>query len=264
MGRGRAGSAQPLACQTLGVSRSRIATGLGVAIVLLALVGTYAFSSDPALGLLLLLVSEVGVAGVAGYWLWRDLAASRVRRPGVMSVGAALGVGFSCVVTLVGLTTLSPVSSDLYGLEGGSFSAWQWTYWAIYLVVLAPLGEEVLFRGLLFSALLRWCRPLTAAVLVTAAFAALHPGEVPHVVVVGAVLMACALRWGVVESTIVHAVVNGGGFGFAWLAHVWSLIVPTWSGWVLLAGGMLSTAALLGPPSRRRPPEASNASQHRP
>lgn len=62
--------------------------------------------------------------------------------------------------------------------------------------ILAPVAEEIIFRGLIFGYLRRWGLP--AAVLVsTALFAAVHPGmAIPVTQIVGGVVFALAYHTG--------------------------------------------------------------------
>jgi membrane protease YdiL (CAAX protease family) len=61
---------------------------------------------------------------------------------------------------------------------------------------IAPVAEEILFRGLLFGYLRRWGLP-SAIVLTTVLFAALHMGQViPYTQIVGGLVFAIAYHMG--------------------------------------------------------------------
>jgi uncharacterized protein len=84
------------------------------------------------------------------------------------------------------------------------------------VVLGAPVAEELLFRGFLFSALLPTRLGKTGTVLITAALWALaHAGPAPWVIVTGIFLMGIVLgvvllRFGSLWVTIVlHALWNG-------------------------------------------------------
>ncbi len=81
----------------------------------------------------------------------------------------------------------------------------------ILLVILAPLGEEVLFRGWLYQGLRQWLSPLKAAALSSAAFAWVHvyPINLPGVFV-GGLLLASVYerRRSLLASMAAHATLN--------------------------------------------------------
>ena len=75
--------------------------------------------------------------------------------------------------------------------------------------VLAPVTEEVVFRGLIFGYLRRW--GVTAAVLIsTAAFAALHLPAIPATQVVGGAVFAVAyhLEGSLMVPIVIHVLGN--------------------------------------------------------
>ncbi len=99
--------------------------------------------------------------------------------------------------------------------------------------VLAALGEETLFRGVLYT----WLRqrlPASAAIPVSAAaFAAIHgfPAVLPLAFVMGLGFGWVRERSGsTVPTVIVHAVHNAALIGWAYYASGWTARLPTWGG----------------------------------
>jgi uncharacterized protein len=75
--------------------------------------------------------------------------------------------------------------------------------------IVAPIAEEVVFRGLIFGYLRRW--GLTAAVLIsTALFAALHLPTIPVTQVVGGAVFAIAYHMGgsLMVPIVIHMLGN--------------------------------------------------------
>ncbi len=65
----------------------------------------------------------------------------------------------------------------------------RWGYLAIGL--LAPLGEEVVFRGAILRSLLQWCSKPWAAIVISAlifAVAHMNPAQLPHAFLIGLLL----------------------------------------------------------------------------
>ena len=93
----------------------------------------------------------------------------------------------------------------------------QWLTWAFQVMplffivggVVAPVAEEIVFRGIIFGYLRRWGLP--AAVLVsTALFAALHLPAIPVTQVVGGMVFAIAyhLSGSLMTPILIHTLGN--------------------------------------------------------
>ncbi len=112
---------------------------------------------------------------------------------------------FSCLVTFV--IRLLPFDA---GSTSEKLSGMEFRLYALYTVVLAPLSEELAFRGAVLSRLSE--RGQTAAALISALFfAAYHMSFVqfPYTFVLGYFLAALALRSGsIVPCILVHAANN--------------------------------------------------------
>ena len=123
---------------------------------------------------------------VFGVILWRRLPAHDRRsavRPGwpplpSIGVGVALGVGLvigAGLIVLAGAALDPVVERRINEVPDIGTQPWQLLLTITALVVLAPLGEELLFRGLILRALVRrlrfWPSAAISAVLFTAAHA---------------------------------------------------------------------------------------------
>ena len=195
---------------------------------------------------LALMVLYVGLGGTAqGYWpawglAWTEIfvfllpsavAASGsnlrpsaflllARRPTVRQValGAAIGVAlFLAASGIMSVTTLVVPGSwvkafDITHLFEGSPR--ERLAMALIASLLAPLAEEVAFRGYLLSALRTHLRPVPAIAASSVLFAAMHldPVRFPAVLFLGAVLGWLAWRAGSLWPAVAaHAVNNGLG-----------------------------------------------------
>jgi len=197
-----------------------IAIGLGVALALPAVT-----SDDPPAGQLLLAVTLPWIA-MAGWPLlataWRgngpriDLGIRLNRRD--LGVGAIGGVAAWVVLALVALGTLA-ITGEFTSAAGevavqlvqDGNRLWLLGF-ALAVGLGAPLVEEILFRGLFYSALRKrgihdaWVIAITAI-----AFAALHfePVRLPLLIAMGVV--TGILRWktrGIGAPIVAHAMVN--------------------------------------------------------
>lgn len=123
---------------------------------------------------------------VFGVLLWRRLpdhdrrGAIRPGAPPLSSIGLGMALGLGIVIG-AGLIILAGAALDpvverrINEVEDIGTRPWQLVLTITALVVLAPLGEELLFRGLILRALVRklrfWPSALISAVLFTAAHA---------------------------------------------------------------------------------------------
>ncbi|HEU0250899.1 MAG TPA: CPBP family intramembrane glutamic endopeptidase, partial [Solirubrobacteraceae bacterium] len=115
--------------------------------------------------------------------------------------------------------------------------------------VIAPIGEEMLFRGYVFPSLAKWRGWVLGAVITGALFGAVHVGSAPVVYLVplgvlGFLLCALYRQTGSIYPCIAtHALNNSIAFG----------ALEKWTWWqiVLLALAALSTIGLLALALRR-------------
>jgi membrane protease YdiL (CAAX protease family) len=125
----------------------------------------------------------------------------------------------------------------------------------VLVTVIAPIAEELLFRGYIFTALRTWRGPWVAGVLTGLVFGGIHAVGTPVVFLAPLALLGfllCVLRWktgSLLPCLAVHALNNAVAFGVGEV-H--------WNGWqtlLLIAGAiaavLLATWPFLG--SRDRP-----------
>lgn len=160
-------------------------------------------------GMALVVISVVATAVAAlVLYAWRRRAAPReraashaaVRRPSTW--GWAALAGFAAFALSAAVTTLAqqagieqvPANQALIEAVGASHPVWL----LLFVVLLAPIYEELLFRRVLFGRLWAAGRPLLGLVLSSAAFACMHelPGTGNDGVVAGALLWTCYAAMG--------------------------------------------------------------------
>ncbi|MFE9243014.1 CPBP family intramembrane glutamic endopeptidase [Nocardiopsis sp. NPDC006938] len=170
--------------------------GMAISVVVLVFLGPVGLDPDPLVyGLIVSAWS--GVGGLVGFGVAyavrpRSLAAFGVRRTTWrwMLAGAGWGLVALLVKGLVvlGITTLTGYDSDPQGVyhetAGGGAVALALTF--LFLAVLTPIGEELLFRGVVANALLRF-GPWVGVLGSSAIFAVFHGVNVilPAAFVVG-------------------------------------------------------------------------------
>ena len=162
---------------------------------------------------------------VFGALLWLRLPAHERRTAvalkhtlgGAIGLGLTIGIGIiigSGAILVAGSAIDPGVEERLEDVEEIGTVPWQATLTIVALVLLAPLGEELLFRGLLLRALVRRLRFWPAAVISSLVFAAAHADAYliwPRAIaLVGTgVALAWLYRWrGYWASVIAHATVN--------------------------------------------------------
>jgi membrane protease YdiL (CAAX protease family) len=136
--------------------------------------------------------------------------------------GVFLGMGLQIAVTLLVLLPLAtildledPPQQDVADIAAGAGSIGARIAVLLILVVVAPVSEELLFRGVLLSRLARAMHPYSAIAVSAALFAGIHLIDpdaafvVPGLFVIGLVLGYQALRTGRIGLPIMtHAGVN--------------------------------------------------------
>ena len=87
-------------------------------------------------------------------------------------VGFGVALGWAALLASVGV---EPVKQDVVQIMLSPETAMGVKIYFVGLaVVVAPVSEELVFRGVLLPAALRWTRPWFAVALVSGAFAAIH------------------------------------------------------------------------------------------
>jgi membrane protease YdiL (CAAX protease family) len=84
----------------------------------------------------------------------------------------------------------------------------------ILAAVVAPIWEEIVFRGLIFPSIAKFVGPFGGALLSSLMFAAIHPQGAIGVIPLGAIaMMLCGLNYqrrSIIGSMVMHALNNGG------------------------------------------------------
>ena len=134
-----------------------------------------------------------------------------------IGLGIALGLGLlvGAAIIVAGGAAVDPtVERRLEEVEIVGSEPWHLVLLVVALVVLAPLGEELLFRGLLLRGLVRRLRFWPAAIVSSLAFGAAHldaylmwPRAI-SLVLTGIALALIYRRWGYWSSVAAHATVN--------------------------------------------------------
>lgn len=208
----------------------RVLSPLGavLAAFVLLVVGAGALSltdlSDDALEAVLVFTTSLLLLAFA-VLLWLGLPAANRRAavavkgpfPRVVATGIGLGIGLvvgAGLILLAGSAIDSNVERRLDEVESIGSAPWQLVLTVTALVVLAPLGEELLFRGLLLRGLARrmpfWPAALLSSVLFTSAHAdayVLWPRAIA-LIGTGVVLAWIYRRRGYWASVSAHATVN--------------------------------------------------------
>ena len=160
-----------------------------------------------------LAVATVAAAVLRGRPGWRDLVALRPMRPGRAAWRDTLGVAVLTLGYIALTTTAAEHARDHTLLVSGPTNVALITTLIVNLVLLAPLAEELLFRGWIYTALRRgfsfWPSYLATLVL----FAGIH-WDPSHTRIVQVLPLAAALglvreRAGSIKPTIaLHAIYN--------------------------------------------------------
>jgi membrane protease YdiL (CAAX protease family) len=180
--------------------------------------------SDDALGAILAFATSLLLV-VFAVLLWRRLPTHNRRwavapKQGLWAaIGLGVLMGFGIVVGAAAIvvtgSAIDPVvERRLAEIEDIGTRPWQLVLMVTALIVLAPLGEELLFRGLMLRALARRVRFWPAAIISSALFAAAHADAYilwPRAVALigtGLALAWIYRRRGYWASVAAHATVN--------------------------------------------------------
>lgn len=167
---------------------------------------------------LILLFGYVFLTALPGHER-RWATALKHSRAGAVGLGVVIGIGI--IITSASLIVLGTLVDS--GLEDRledqateiGPEPWQIVLMIVALVVLAPLGEELVFRGLLLRALVRRVRFWPAALVTSVLFAAAHADAYaiwPRAIALVAtgLILAWLYRWrGYAAAVTAHATVNG-------------------------------------------------------
>lgn len=128
---------------------------------------------------------------------WRQLGLRRSEHNFVpMTFLTLVGSFIATIVVAIIITSLfgesPPGADEQLGLENGALGAGEIAWLAVGTVIVAPLVEEIVFRGLLFDALRARWRFWPAAVASGVVFAAVH---LSLLLIPGLTILGLALAW---------------------------------------------------------------------
>jgi membrane protease YdiL (CAAX protease family) len=180
--------------------------GDGVAVTLIIMVST------PLQVLLLVLFAQRAGGSAAGYlgWIWprrSDLVF------GIVAIIVFIIVG-NAVSWLLGHDIVTPFQSDID--RTASAAGWLPLLW-LAVVVVAPIGEETLFRGFLFRGLLRAPRDTWPVIAITALLFALMHVQYDWFVIAQVFAFGLLLGWmrwasgSTILTILLHALINCEG-----------------------------------------------------
>lgn len=140
---------------------------------------------------------------------WRDIGLSTAAFIPYLIISQLLLALATSVLPWVDINQKQDIgfSTNLYGLE--------LTLAFVALVVLAPLAEEVLFRGYLYGKLRRYSGMIISSLVVSLAFGVLHGAWNVGIDVFALSVVACLLRevtGSVWAGVLLHAMKNGLAF----------------------------------------------------
>jgi hypothetical protein len=144
--------------------------------------------------------------------------------PGIFAPGFLLG-GALLAVVIESLSRYLPIPKSL-PMDNYFRDATSAYMMAAFGITLAPLLEELLFRGLLYPLLRRWFGLVAAVVLTAVAFASIHGAQLGYawapvlsIFVVGVVFTVVRARMkSVATSFLMHCGYNSALFTLLWLA----------------------------------------------
>lgn len=137
-----------------------------------------------------------------------------------IAVGFVSGVVVFLALQGVGLVVASTVGTDetvaTFGFLLSDIEAGVWVLALFVLAhgIIAPLAEELAWRGIVQTALVKSHGPAVGILITVALFTTKHAvldaslARVPSLLVLGVALGVVRHRWGTTASTVLHAVVN--------------------------------------------------------
>lgn len=141
---------------------------------------------------------------------WRAIGLDRNTWRKGLKKGLIWSAGFAVIAGLlfIGLFAFGQNPLRLIRTTLPSTATLQWLFFFVG-GILAPITEEIIFRGLIFGYLLRW-GPLVAVLITTALFAALHLPTLPITQIVGGMVFAVAyyIEGSLMAPIIIHMLGN--------------------------------------------------------
>jgi membrane protease YdiL (CAAX protease family) len=205
--------------------------GIGALVLQSTAVAFGAPVGDPPAGVSLLsTLTQDGVLVLVAWLFARRSDATSWHDFGIVGTGALRGAGAGLLVwaSFAGFTALwlaitgrPPETSELPGILGAEDGTGALIATAVLVCVVAPICEEVFFRGYFFGSLSTWRGVWPAALLTGVVFGAIHAGATQPQYLVPLAYFGfalCALRvitGSLVPSIGVHALNNGIALGAA-------------------------------------------------
>ena len=190
------------------------------------LVATRFSKGDPTLQLLVVMLLE----GSLGFWVWlwvklrhqvglRELGVRfRASDVGAGVLAALLGLGAGAAITAIVLSIAKTVTNKTVETPQQLPTIHenpQWVLAFVAVVIVAPIAEELFFRGFIYQGLRRW-RGVTQGILLSAlvfALAHVSPLIIPSIFVLGVILAYLFEKRGSLAATMAaHMSYNLIGF----------------------------------------------------
>jgi membrane protease YdiL (CAAX protease family) len=241
------------------------ATFVGGAVIIAAAAVGGADFEDPPPGVLIASTVFQDVALIGSAWIFARIKSAATpwhfgfRPPRVwISVGLVVAGYFVFlmltgiwIAVMDGLGVDVDSDNDLPGELGAEDSVVALIAVGLLVTVVAPIAEEVFFRGFFFTALRNWKGVPLATLLTGLVFGGIHVGSSPAVFLVplaifGAVL--CLVYWladSLLPCIVLHAINNSVAFG---VSQDWGWQIP-----LVILGSMVGCGAVGLPLPRRAP-----------
>ena len=169
--------------------------------------------SEPEMNATMMIISLTAssIAGIALflYLKWAEVSPSYIRsRPWAVLFWCAIAA-FGAIIPSSFLQEVMPELPNIVEDEFDMILRNRWGYFAVGL--LAPISEELVFRGAILRALLRWTPRHWVAIAISAVlFALIHanPAQMPHAFLIGLLLGWLYYRTDSIVPGIVYHWVN--------------------------------------------------------
>lgn len=212
---------------------AQVVAGLAGALIYMLFYGLDPMASLDALDPVLILISGTAIFVIGGpaiLLVTKAISPGRTIREAVVPLGwtktskgtiagaVALGAGIALFMGF-GIELVFPTGDQVEGplIQAASAPGWQRILFVILAVVLAPVVEEFLFRGVMFTGMARSWGTWPAAIVVTVLFGILHLFDVGGyypallmVTIAGFAMVLLRIRTGsMLPSIAMHAAYNG-------------------------------------------------------
>ncbi len=173
------------------------------------LIGGTETTMNTTMMIITLTASSIVIMGLFLYFRWAEVSRSYVRsRPWAVLVWCALAA-VGALIPSVFLQEQMPELPNLMEEKFDMILRNRWGYYAVGL--LAPVCEELVFRGAILRALLQWTSRHWVAIVISALFFTLihaNPAQMPHAFVIGLLLGWLYYRTDSIVPGVVYHWVN--------------------------------------------------------